>query len=649
MSLIMAFLLLSAIAAMLYSVRNGARLTSDRFGYEETYDTAMSGLSAAKYWIFNHGAPTKTQIGTAMGNKMDAICSGAVELSEYIRDNHSNPNIYLNMSASTILGYYTKYDSGLGSSQVTLDGNRKVLYDFGSSATKLIRIRRDIPDMDKANIFSGTNNIRSYVSNIRITTPYRQDTANKIAADDLRKVSLIVEATAVLEGPGVRKVRTLQQKLLVIPTIGSDESPFLGPVSGVAFGGGAITVQGASSLNIHWGPVWAKNNVQLVQLALSLPNKSTDPKTLSAGGSGNSKFFGAGITDSGLFEKWVKYNTAGLLTNTSGVPIFTDATNPNTNTPSTIGGKQVTDFFVQSIRGDFGTGWAPNMIKLAGQYVWTAAGQWYNGTAPNSSYPTNGSTILFDPPAAGQTYPAIFSGALVQNNASMIGKVDDLTSTQLSYATWKSFAIQNGAYLRPVGSGGSISYFTNFDGLKLYVTPTKSLTTSPTGNTLLTSLDQLSMDSLIPSDRDTFKVSDRMIFIDKYANGSYATVNIGSSFFWKGLLYVEGNISTQGINSGQTVLGRNPDQYTAFANGGYTSKSGTLINSCYLDGVLAIAGSLNRQGNGAIYGSLICKGGYSGSGSPDIWYNPRNKGGILKQPTNPNLIAQIITGPTVEI
>jgi hypothetical protein len=53
--------------------------------------------------------------------------------------------------------------------------------------------------------------------------------------------------------------------------------------------------------------------------------------------------------------------------------------------------------------------------------------------------------------------------------------------------------------------------------------------------------------------------------------------------------------------------------------------------------------------NGCIYGSLVAKGGYSGSGSPDIYYNSRNAGGLFRDVVDDQTIAQIITGPTTEL
>lgn len=645
LSMTMALILLGSVAAMLYASRMTVRQTSDRYAYEECYDCAMSGLSAAKFWLFKHGSVAKSQIGANLGNKIDAISSGCVDLANYVRENDSAPTLInsTGMPGSKILGYFTKYDGSFGTQPTPgLVGDRKIICDLGSSSSQLILLRRDVPQLDAQNLFTGTDKVRSYISNIRFTTPYRNDNVAGIAADDLRRVIVIVEATAVTLTAGVKKTRTLQQKLLIVPTNGDNTNPILGPVAGVAFGGGAVTVQGASSLNVRWGPVWSKGDIQLLQLSFGAGKKTGDPWLLNGGGSGNTKFFGAGVLADGNtdLEKWAKYQTAGILTTTGQVPIFgTLGTNADGTPYSTLNGTKVTDFFVQSINSNFGTSYTPNRIQLGGSYAWTTSGgQWF---ASNT-----GAGILYGLLAAGQTTYTTGTGALVQSDIRMVEKINNLINSQLDYTTWKNFAIANSSYVRPNAGGNE---FYNANGQILYVTGTKTLTTSAAGNTKLTSLDQLSMASLIPSDGNTISLRDRILFVDTVSgtqNGTFSTVGIGSSFFWKGLLYVQGNISTTGISAGQSILMKNPDEYTLDPKG---TTTGARHGSCYLDGVMLVAGTLNRNGNGCIYGSLIAKGGYNGGGSPDIYYNSRNSGGLFKEVVDNQTIAQIITGPTKEV
>lgn len=451
------------------------------------------------------------------------------------------------------------------------------------------------------------------------------------------------------ESVGRPKVRTLQQRLLIVPGVGTQQAPTLGPVAGVAFGGAAVTVQGNSSLNVQWAPVWCKGNMQLLQLTL---NSANTIRTLNAGGNNNSKFFGAGVVNSGSLDKWLRWQTAGVITDTNGLPLLRDAASSNVNNP-TINGVPVVDFFAQVLNGDFGAAWTADKVQLLGSYAWTgSAGQWATGTAPppGTNFPGNGSNILFDALVSGQNKHTTGTGALVQKNPVIAAKIDDLLFTQLNYDSWKAAAIKNNSYARPVQSGNNSMYFINRDGLRLYVTPSRTLTTDATGNTAFTSLNQVSMDNLIPADRNTATLRDRVLFVDTFegrVDGTMPTVSVGSTFFWKGLLYVMGNISTSGVASGQTVWMKNPDEFVADPLG---TQTGAARGSCYMDGVLYVNGQLSRSGNGCIYGSLIAKGGYAGSGSPDIYYNSRNGNGLFaNDPDGSQILRQIISGPIAEL
>jgi hypothetical protein len=48
---------------------------------------------------------------------------------------------------------------------------------------------------------------------------------------------------------------------------------------------------------------------------------------------------------------------------------------------------------------------------------------------------------------------------------------------------------------------------------------------------------------------------------------------------------------------------------------------------------------------------VITKGGYGGSGSPDIYYNSRLKNGLFANVTGGgnNLLSQAVSGPIVEL
>jgi len=663
-TLTMCGIILITTASMLFSVRTMVRSTDDRLAYEECYHAALAGVASAKGWIYNPNY-AKAHLGPTLGTKFQHITSGSIELAKDVvtkLTQQASQETLDNISTQYITNWWTDIDSSLGTGPL-LPGGRRVLYDFTVTGDMLVKMRRDAPDMNTQSVYGGDNNdVRSYVSRIRITTPFRN--ADGFKADNLRQVTLIVEATATTRGVGRPKTRTVQQKLLIVPE--EDSSPVLGPLSGVAFGGGAITVQGASSLNVRWAPVWCKGNMQLLQLALTkvLDGGGNFSHFLLTAGTGSSKFIGAGVTSDGMYEKWLRWQTAGVITDTNGNPTFAPL--------EAHSGKLVKDLFHQLMNtGQTVSTWNPNdgpeatnpqpanlplpditqnQFKLAGGYNWTAtSGQW--------AHPGTGQGILFDPPNSSNIYGSAgdLKSAFVQKDSSMINKIDNLLDTQLNYTTWKEFAIQKGGYARPVlSNNGSVSYFVNQQGQRLYVTPNKTLTTSSSGNSAFTSIGQLSMYNLVPQGGsatpfNTSKISDRVLFSDTVQgtpNGTKATIETGSNFFWKGLLYLQANLKTTGVGAGQQVLMKNPDEFLQDPTGNTT---GAPRGSCYLDGVVYVDGSLDRNGNGCIYGSLMCRGGYGGGGSPDIYYNSRNGRGLFQDVKDKKSIRAIIPGPIAEL
>jgi hypothetical protein len=248
---------------------------------------------------------------------------------------------------------------------------------------------------------------------------------------------------------------------------------------------------------------------------------------------------------------------------------------------------------------------------------------------------------------------------------SIASTINKMLDHDLDYTAWKNFAIQNNTYLRPVGDGT----FVNADGLTLYYTSNKTLTTKASGNTKLTggSIDPLSMATILnalPDPHNATNIPDQMLFVDTLdgtPSGSYGTINAGSSFFWKGLLYLNANLSSQGIGASQYAFGQNPDDFknhqgntSIGASGGYLY--GQKITSIFMDGVLYLRGNWTKSGNGNILGSLITKGGMSGSGTTDIYYDARLGGGILKQ-IAPSVVQahdgttlqNLVSGPIAEL
>lgn len=632
-TLILVGVMFFIVGLMALHVRDLSRSTLNKLLYEESYHAAMSGLAATKTWLMN---PTlaQQQLGTTLGDKLGKITSGALALSNYVRANRDNVALLDNMSASQIVSYFSAIDSSFGGGQVLPDG-RQVIFEFTGPDNRIVRFRNDAVSNPASSLFApGTEGARACVTRIRITTPYRSSgvsPAGPYAKDDLRKVTLIIDSEGQVVGSPRTKTRVVQQKILIVPGVDEIQQPLMASSAGL-MSGAIVTAGGTSSLNIHWGPILSSGPIHLLGLSpLEIPSKSGNPYTLSASAN---KFIGAGVGD----EKWVKWQTADKLYFQQGgniTPVF----------PSTINGVTVTDFFVQVLNGAFNSGsnpLVPAMLQLAGDYNWTQPGQW--------ALPSTGRGILFDPIPEGQTAYPMGTGALVQNWSQVALQVSNTIDVALNYDFWKNFAIANNGYVRPKQGG---SGYVNEKGQTLYVTPTGFLTTTPTGNTLFTSLSQISMKKLVPPDGNTAQLPDRILFIDTpqgQANGTPVNVSLGSNdaFFWKGMIYCNGNWSTSGGGAFPTILMKNPDQYAADPTG---TSTGQLVGNCYLDGLLYVTGNLSRTGNATIYGTLVTKGGYGGTGSPDIYYNSRLKKGLFNSNVDQQskVLHELVSGPISEL
>jgi hypothetical protein len=140
---------------------------------------------------------------------------------------------------------------------------------------------------------------------------------------------------------------------------------------------------------------------------------------------------------------------------------------------------------------------------------------------------------------------------------------------------------------------------------------------------------------------NTSLVPDRCLFID--APGE--TVEIPSGFFWKGLIYINGNADFPGTNARFVVRMKNPDEYAQDPTGMTTGRD---ISGAFLDGVMFCSGNMSRSGSAAIYGTMVLKGSYTGGGNPTIYYNSRlSKAGLFQSPGNQHLSA-IVSGPMSE-
>ena len=94
-----------AVALVMKNARDLTRATHDRLNYEEAYHVAMGGLSAAKAWVMNP-ALAKAQLGSTAGAKLEAITSGSIAFSNYVRENRDNTGLLDSLTAANIVSPY---------------------------------------------------------------------------------------------------------------------------------------------------------------------------------------------------------------------------------------------------------------------------------------------------------------------------------------------------------------------------------------------------------------------------------------------------------------------------------------------------------------------------------------------------------------
>lgn len=127
--------------------------------------------------------------------------------------------------------------------------------------------------------------------------------------------------------------------------------------------------------------------------------------------------------------------------------------------------------------------------------------------------------------------------------------------------------------------------------------------------------------------RDTYPYD--LLFIDTTngqppaADGSnLATISAsGNSLGLKGVFWIGANFDGGGVGSPPFVLdARDPS--------GNPPPSGQL-SQIFLEGVLYSAGTVSMAGNCGVYGSVVAQRGFSGGGTPDVYYNHDLAAGLV--------------------
>jgi len=89
----------------------------------------------------------------------------------------------------------------------------------------------------------------------------------------------------------------------------------------------------------------------------------------------------------------------------------------------------------------------------------------------------------------------------------------------------------------------------------------------------------------------------------------------GSGASWKGFYYICANLDVTGMGQPDDIPIKRPD-------GVYFDKE------AFMDGILCVRGAYDGAGNEVVYGSIYAKGGFTGSGTPDVYYNVDLRDGI---------------------
>lgn len=127
-----------------------------------------------------------------------------------------------------------------------------------------------------------------------------------------------------------------------------------------------------------------------------------------------------------------------------------------------------------------------------------------------------------------------------------------------------------------------------------------------------------------------FTVPDRnnspydLIFIDTVdsnppaANGSnLATISVsGSGNGTKGVMYIAANFDAEGVGSPPSLVAKDP-------NGANRS-----LSKIFHEGVIYASGTIAMSGNAGVYGSIVAQKGFTGGGTPDVYYNVELANGL---------------------
>jgi len=633
----MVAILFMAIGSMLYVTNATTRSSRDKILYEQAYQAAIAGTQVARAWLIDTSKAGTMTNDSTVSTSLDSLRSAFVTLNQEIVDTSYTAAAKTPSQIVSYLGTKGFTAAGTG-----ISNGRKLLYKFPTKSGRVVAFpAAPAKTQFTDNLFHGnvTNGLSNYVSELDLTTI---GTSGTVDYGSLREVSMIIESHGKATLGGVTKERVIHERVLIYP---QKKGPPLISSNAAIMSRYNIYVNGSkgktnSHFNVHWAPVMAAGNIEMLELTLTKGSKNGKPSYELGANNQGSKANAAGLqghdnqVDPLPTDKWLKWQAAGDLLDSGDNNFFAPLYDGN----STLASSNVGDFFQQVLAGTFtaSIGLSPSTLQLGSDFDPAINGaNWLNTTSKTPYTGGAGSDFGLYGLAAGNTYTS-GSGSLMQHSQAVADAVNAFFS-QLQYDTLKAYAIDHNGYIRP-NSATNPTAFYGPNGSLLYVdNTTHHLTYSSSNSTKLTGLGQLDMTKLIPSSMSepydtsdpSFPVADQILFVDNFDNAYSSDPNKASpnyqldSFFWKGVSYICGDVDF-GNSGGVSLKIKSPDQFNGLVSGYET------MDKCHLDGIMICNGNVSGNGGYSIYGSLAGRDGVTFNGNTRYFYNTQNSLGRLQ-------------------
>lgn len=103
------------------------------------------------------------------------------------------------------------------------------------------------------------------------------------------------------------------------------------------------------------------------------------------------------------------------------------------------------------------------------------------------------------------------------------------------------------------------------------------------------------------------------------------SVSGGAGYYTQSNIFLNGTFQIQGSGGTTTIMAQDPGQVDA-------GTAGTHSLGVHINGFIYTTGDFNSGGNPVVYGAVVAEGGFTGSGTPTIWYNKNLANGLPALP-----------------